>query len=152
MSDNENLPGTEIVNHGTHNGIRWWVTRMERVGLPKDNQYNGYAELPDDHPIMITGASYSIADKFLDAHGGITYTKGNIVGFDTSHYPDSEARWPMDAVRNETLRLAQQVHNTNTEEHRDIARQALDLRNQIKESLDALENLDFSPYDLGIYI
>lgn len=145
MSDNENLPEAEIASRGTHNGIRWWVTRMERFGLPKDTQYNGYAELPDDHPIMILGATYGTRDKYLDVHGGITYANGNIVGFDTNHYGDSETVWPLTAVLGETINLAQQVHNTNTEEHRDIARQALGLRNQIKESLDGLENLGFSP-------
>ena len=152
MSDNKNLPGTEIADRGTHNGIRWWVTRMERIGLPKDIQYNGYVELPDNHPIMIIGATYSVADKFLDAHRGITYSQGNIVGFDTNHTGDSEARWPAASVRNETLRLSQQVHETNIEEYRHIARQALDLRNQIKESLDELENLGFSAYGLDIYL
>lgn len=149
---NENLPSTEVVDSGTTSGIRWWVTRMDRVGLPRDTQYNGYAELPDEHPIMIIGASYSVADKFLDAYKGITYANGNIVGFDTNHYGDIETVWPLTAVRGETLKLAQQVNDTNTDEHRATARQALDLRNQIKEALDGLENLGFSTYDLDIYL
>ena len=149
---NENLPGTEVVDSGTTSGVRWWVTRMDRIGLPKDIQYNGYVELPDEHPIMILGASYSVADKFLDAYKGITYANGNIVGFDTNHYGDSESIWPITAVRGETINLAQQVHDTNTEEHRATARQALGLRNQIKEALTALESLGFSTYDLDIYL
>lgn len=147
---NENLPSTEVVDSGTTSGIRWWVTRMDRNGLPKDIQYNGYVELPSDHPIMILGATYGTGDKYLDAHGGITYAQGNIVGFDTNHYGDSEARWPLERVREHTLSLALQVTETNTEENRATARHAKDLRDRINTATQELEELGFSTFSLDL--
>lgn len=147
---NENLPGAEVVDSGTVNGVRWWVTRMDRIGLPRDTQYNGYVELPDEHPIMILGATYGMGDKYLDAHGGITYAQGNIVGFDTNHLDDSEARWPLARVRGHTLSLALQVTDTNTEENRATARHAKDLRDRINTAAQELEELGFSTFSLDL--
>lgn len=147
---NENLPGAEVVDSGTVNGVRWWVTRMDRFGPPRDTQHNGYIELPADHPIMILGATYGTGDKYLDAHGGITYAQGNIVGFDTNHLDDSEALWPLARVRGHTLSLALQVTDTNTEENRATARHAKDLRDRINTAAQELEELGFSTFSLGI--
>ena len=47
--------------------------------------WNGYIELPLDHPDV--GKDYNdVAD--VNVHGGLTYSKENIFGFDTCHALD----------------------------------------------------------------
>jgi hypothetical protein len=45
----------------------------------------GYVELPEDHPVVQMTES-EVEDKFY-VHGGITFNKGNCIGFDTAHFP-----------------------------------------------------------------
>lgn len=48
---------------------------------------NGYLELPEDHSWTHIDDSWSIP---WNVHGGVTYRKGNVIGFDTNHYGDGD--------------------------------------------------------------
>ena len=102
-------------------------------------EYNGYvafnAELPNSWQ---GGADWSdddtpVLDHIVDVHGGITFDRPmselldnpiipltsipnpetlktfRCIGFDTLHCDDTKARWPIDAVKNETLNLMEQI-------------------------------------------
>ena len=77
----------------------------------------------------------NILDNIVDVHGGITFdhpmtdminesiipltaipdpkTLKNfrVIGFDTVHYGDTKAKWPIEAVKEETLRLMKQIES-----------------------------------------
>lgn len=113
---------TEVIDHGTHQGIEWAVTAWQRqsVYMPRTmfTQFNGYVRIPESHPW------YGVADddygydnehcpvNYVEVNGGITFVKRNIWGFDTGHFMDGEGdtyRWTQSSVRGETINLAQQV-------------------------------------------
>ena len=87
---------------------------------------NGYVILPPHHPY------YEVEYDYIDVnvHGGLTYSRKItndtielfhaldtddvgcwLVGFDTTHYGDTELNWSMEAVMRETERLVTQLEN-----------------------------------------
>lgn len=84
---------------------------------------NGYVELPENHPWLNEGDLQDFND--VDAHGGITYHEGRVIGFDTNHLGDGhhpEAPladlvspifrghvWTWEEVEAETRKLADQA-------------------------------------------
>lgn len=98
----------------THQGINC-MTQMGPFGI------NGYIELPEDHPWL--GKEYLQLFEDVDVHGGITYHKGRVTGFDTNHLGDGQHpdapnaypshftghTWTWEEVEAETRRLAEQV-------------------------------------------
>ena len=121
------------------NGIRWFIAEStwhlrypEKCGdyIP----HHGYVELPDGHPYRdIPDHEFGFNDDRMNdiqVHGGITYNRDNIWGFDTGHYGDYTPwlaldddplsdglfvrghRWTLDEVRAETLNLAHQIDQT----------------------------------------
>ena len=145
----DGLPSVDFVEQGVHNGIRWFISQVEspseRYG---GHQHNGYIELPDDHPVLNAGGGYNITGRWVTVHGGVTYTQGKIIGFDTVHWNDTAARWPLDAVRAETICFAQSAIDSNTEENKANAAEFLKIKNRITELKKQAENLGFDSYDL----
>lgn len=68
-----------VLDHGTHCGIEWQVHQGPL-------SITGYARLPDSHPWI--GEDLMFGDLAPDVHGGITYNRGRVVGFDCNHYGD----------------------------------------------------------------
>lgn len=144
----EGLPNVDFVAQGVHNGIRWFISQIDRTGGSYGGpQHNGYIELPDGHPLNICNAGAS-GSKFISVHGGVTYESGNIIGFDTSHWRDTAERWPLDAVRAETISFAQSAIDNNTDENKAKAAEFLKIRDQITELKEQAESLGFDSYDL----
>lgn len=73
---NPDIPKSEQVMTFTHLGYDCTVL----MGLAS---INGYVELPEGHPWL----DLENLD-FVNVHGGVTYRKGRVVGFDTSHICD----------------------------------------------------------------
>lgn len=72
---------------------------------------NGYVILPKEHPFH--GVNYDILNMYVDAHGGLTYSKTDKngdwkVGFDTAHFGDTIENWPEEAVIKHTEELRDQ--------------------------------------------
>ena len=125
-----------VVEQGQMNGIRWFIAESawHRRYPEKCGDYiphHGYVELPDGHPYCdIPDNEFGFNDDRMNdiqVHGGITYNKDNIWGFDIGHSGDYTPwlasdndslpavlfvqghRWTLDEVRAETLDLAHQI-------------------------------------------
>ena len=103
----------------THEGIDCYVV-MGPYSI------NGYIRLPDNHPWLNYPDSLEDHPDII-VHGGITYQKGQVIGFDTVHFgdawhPQSESArltpefhrvlghiWEEPEVIEETKRLAEQA-------------------------------------------
>lgn len=108
--------------------MKWFV--VENTWLSRDITImgfgwgNGYVLIPSGHPFH--GLPYDDIDVWV--HGGLTYggsvTEQTVehylelvqedigtwmVGFDTAHYDDTLAKWPKEAVEEETKRLRKQI-------------------------------------------
>lgn len=94
-----------------------YIKIVPNTWLSKDYERgfaNGYVVLPKDHPFY--GFDYDFITSFLDVHGCLTYARyednghdGWCVGFDTLHYGDTAEKWPYEAVKEETMRLLNQL-------------------------------------------
>lgn len=72
-----------------------WIESANRTGRVvniQDRNYAGYVEtsIPEMHHHMIM--EYSIYDRVIDVHGGITFFEGGWIGFDCDHAGDV-CRW-----------------------------------------------------------
>lgn len=102
------------------------------VGLPNVScgEANGYVAVPPEHPLYGKGTD-DIND--IDVHGGIVcsgYVNEDLVhdqdteflsdetnipsgwwvfGFDTMHFGDNRNNWPRERVKEETLKLQEQL-------------------------------------------
>lgn len=91
-----------------------FITLIENTWLPgMDHGWgNGYVSITKDHKFY--GLSY-MDDKLqeIDVHGGLTYSEQEgdywTFGFDTSHYSDTAENWTKDRVRDEAIKLLQQL-------------------------------------------
>ena len=100
-------------------------------------EYNGYVafdkELPQSWQGLASFLDDNTLDNLVDVHGGITYDNSmsdwenepviplteipspevlkafRCIGFDTLHAGDTVEKWPIDAVKAETLRLKEQI-------------------------------------------
>lgn len=97
--------------------------RVIMFRLTREGGYNGYVAVPQGHPSY--GKHYDEID--VDVHGGVTYAKFGTdelyegvevlrpnpelywIGFDTFHAWDSIEKWPLEAVAEETERMAEQL-------------------------------------------
>ena len=101
--------------------------------IPRHGEYNGYVAVPPTN--RYHGKSWAEMDEYVDVHGGMTFSEpaykpftnevefitdnteiGDdwwIFGFDTLHPYDNGQNWNRDAVIEETLRLKQQLEETN---------------------------------------
>lgn len=120
---------TPIVSFGIHAGIEW-ETRLH-AGL---GATNGYARLPEGHPLRSLDLQWDDASE-LSVHGGITYgpTDDGWVGFDTSHFtdiwpmtpdflkeipsPTPKIFWTHEMVESEARDLCEQIAATKTKNH-----------------------------------
>jgi len=105
--------------------MKWFVVKGFELISVKLNQSlpngwgNGYVAIPPSHPLW--GVDYSDVND-IDVHGGLTYSELKIphmtgkgfsdipsnywvFGFDTSHWDDTEKKWPKEAVEAEAKRL-----------------------------------------------
>lgn len=113
----------------THQGINC-MTQMGPFSI------NGYIELPGNHPWLDEAEDLQYFDD-VEVHGGVTYHKGRVIGFDTNHagdcpHPEAEFSgliktfpnlsffsgfadiahiWEWEEVEAETRRLAEQAAN-----------------------------------------
>ena len=81
--------------------------------------WNGYVTLPDNHVDINKG--YEYIEEYYDLHGGLTYSNGKTIGFDTNHYGDlapsnlmlnynkSGKYWTFEETKRETIKLADQI-------------------------------------------
>jgi len=98
------------IRSGIEAGIEWAIVRAPLYGA-----INGYAKLPEGHQWL--GKDYDDID--VDVHGGLTYSNGTWIGFDTLHAGDywpgvpyshpSDRTWTEDDVEKEVRSLAQQI-------------------------------------------
>ena len=117
------LPENVIVETGTENGVEWaTVQRRQRDGTP---QYNGYVLLPEDSYFYQPQGHTRIFDP-LEVHGGITYDRGRVIGFDTGHGGDVR---PGEKSRDELASWETYWGPTEVaEEARSLARQVADFK------------------------
>lgn len=79
-------------------------------GNPLHKWYCGYVELPESHTLYDVEGEYSddrIID--LDVHGGITWAKDHILGFDCMHWGDTIEKCNSNYVRKEIHKLIDQL-------------------------------------------
>lgn len=94
---------------GNHNGYVAIPMKFESL-LDFDREYNEYTNLPGVHGgCTFTVRDYT-AERFAKWHGTEIVSgqfeeeeKYFVVGFDTLHYNDTEAKWPKDAVVREAM-------------------------------------------------
>ena len=100
-------------------------------------EYNGYVAFDEELPLSWQGGAdfddNNVLDHMVSVHGGITLDHSmsdwmdepiipltaipepekmknfRVIGFDTLHYDDTKERWPLEAVKNETLDLMKQI-------------------------------------------
>jgi len=91
---------------------------------------NGYVVLPKEHPFH--GYDYDFINGFVNVHGGLTYASsednghgGWCIGFDTMHYDDTIEKWSYEAVKEETLRLLEQMVKIGKEYTKEVLQQML---------------------------
>lgn len=114
------MPESDQVKEFTHLGYDCTV-------LMGPFTINGYIELPEGHPWLQHDSLEGV--DFINVHGGITYHRGRVIGFDTNHscdgyHPESEIYrlkvahgglvprghvWSWEEVTEETKRLAEQA-------------------------------------------
>ena len=98
---------------------------------------NGYVLIPKEHALH--GKDYDELNKFIDIHGGLTFSKSAnvidskvwinkdkdleeeykdawMIGFDTAHFGDNEDKWSKHAVQDEADNLMKQLMNYKSEE------------------------------------
>jgi hypothetical protein len=82
---------------------------------------NGYVVIPENHSLF--GKDYDELNEIVNVHGGLTFsedltnlegmpvevTAGWVVGFDTAHAGDTLDKWSEEDVKNETVRLREQL-------------------------------------------
>jgi hypothetical protein len=116
-------PGMVVVDSGVEDGVAWVTCLMRAFGA-----VNGYVKIPAGHPYADHGDDeyaeiLTLAHDY--AHGGLTYARGEWIGFDTVHAGDwwpgtvdlipallllpDRREWTPELVAAETRRLAQHV-------------------------------------------
>lgn len=79
--------GFPMIEIGEEAGLRWGIALA-----PRRAAVNGYVQLPFAHPLFEKSFDQEILymdfDSGLDVHGGVTYFKYGLIGFDTMHYRD----------------------------------------------------------------
>lgn len=107
--------GFEVISEGMEHGIEW-VTAL----APLYNAVNGYVKVPEGHPWH--GLDYEEVNNLMDydCPGGLTYSEGGWIGFDTLHvgdywpemggckYPGAK-KWTPEMVAEEARKLARKV-------------------------------------------
>lgn len=125
--------GFPVVAEFTHAGYECNIAiNALFFGYPSKDDYqghNGYVQLTSGHPIL-NHTSCECFEKerpcisnTLEVHGGITYSRGRVIGFDTAHGDDFKPwsspsdtdffgnplhKWTLQEVIDETKRLAEQ--------------------------------------------
>lgn len=108
-----------VADHGEINGIEWVITRFDKPvsgDISHYSQYNGYVLIPEGHPwhgtqdrdLGFDGGPVS----YVHVHGGITFNRDNVWGFDTGHAVDGAGEqylWDQRSVCDEVKELARQV-------------------------------------------
>ena len=78
--------GFPMIETGEEAGLRWGIALAPRMSA-----VNGYVQLSFAHPLYekFFDPDFDYLDDLnLDAHGGITYFRDGIIGFDTLHFRD----------------------------------------------------------------
>lgn len=78
--------GMVLIETGEEEGLRWGIALA-----PRKDAVNGYVQLPFSHPLFekFFDPDFEYMDQLnVKAHGGVTYFRDGIIGFDTLHYAD----------------------------------------------------------------
>lgn len=81
---------------------------IKRIGYSDDDNLHhrcGYVKVPENH--ITNGLNYG--DIPINIHGGLTYSKGGVFGFDCAHLGDTKEEWNLEAVKKETNNLSKQL-------------------------------------------
>ena len=81
---------------GEYLGVKWEMKRNQM------GAWCGYVELPEGHAFLSQDdrGYFEASEWFPSAHGGISYSEGDIVGFDCAHLHDT---WPSKHARGDGL-------------------------------------------------
>lgn len=63
----------------------------------------GYVKLPPGWPEDLS------PEEVIRVHGGVTFDRDGVIGFDTAHGGDKFEDWTLDLVKEETEHMAEQV-------------------------------------------
>ena len=115
----------EALERGTEDGIEWLTAQAPLYGA-----VNGYVKVPESHPWY--GKGYDEINNLMDydCPGGLTYSEGGWIGFDTLHLMDywpgmdfrpypGATHWTPEQVAEEARKLARKVAEagSNREAH-----------------------------------
>ena len=113
------------------------VFDREKNNCNPGGEYNGYVAFDTKLPLSFQGGSNDVhtLDDEINVHGGITFDDEmtclenaaiipltaipspnelknyRCIGFDTVHYGDTLEKWPIEAVKKETLNLKKQIED-----------------------------------------
>lgn len=75
--------------------------------------YCGYAELPEGHVLYGKDTVFDDTIQDIDVHGGVTFVKDHVIGFDCNHFDDNIIVCNKDYVINEIHKMIDQLENIN---------------------------------------
>lgn len=126
--------GFPMIETGEEAGLRWGIALA-----PRGVAVNGYVQLNPAHPLFETtfDPEFDYMEDFgVSVHGGITYFKRGIIGFDTMHAFDIWTEYELAKVGGDVSTLYppiidnHSVYWTKTrviEEVKDLAKQLADM-------------------------
>lgn len=73
--------------------------------------YCGYAVLPEDHILYDRQTEFNDIINTIDVHGGVTYMKDHVIGFDCNHFGDDIVKCNEEYVINEIHKMIDQLED-----------------------------------------
>ena len=73
--------------------------------------YCGYAELPEDHILYDKQTEFDDIIQTIDVHGGVTFMKDHVIGFDCNHFGDNIIECNSDYVTNQIHEMIDQLED-----------------------------------------
>lgn len=102
----------------TLDDIKTLLIPNDWVAIPEKGFGNGYIGVPSNHPWY--KEDYDYLNNFVNIHGGLTYADNHAprnkpdnlwwIGFDTSHFNDTQETCPESYVKAEIESLKQQAY------------------------------------------
>ena len=71
-----------------YKGYKNFIYKISYSPFMNQEWYCGYAVLPDSHILYNAESEFDRRIIDIDVHGGVTYMKNHIIGFDCNHYED----------------------------------------------------------------
>lgn len=71
--------------------------------------YCGYVELPKGHVLYDKETEFDDVIQDIDVHGGVTFMKDHVIGFDCNHYDDNIIVCNKEYVINEIHKMIDQL-------------------------------------------